>query len=186
MSRRRSAPGRSSWPPALCSGRRRNDCGLKGRRRCHRDCPAGPGRRRNEPGRGAAARFVPGRRGLCRDGGAPPEGRRGRPALSGRRRDKHGVGGYRRARSPQRSQSRGGRAQPAARQQGGSSEPHVGRMAAGDTDAIGTFTARKSATGGASTTKTSDERDGGASALVRRAAGASAGRETKYCHSRGR
>ena len=57
-------------------------------------------------------------------------------------------GGYRRARSPQRSQSRGGRARSAARQQGGSSEPHVGRMAAGDTVAIGTFTARKSATEG--------------------------------------
>ena len=60
-------------------------------------------------------------------------------------------GCYRRARSPQRSQSRGGRARPAARQQDGSSEPHVGRMAAGGTVAMGTFTARKSATGTSAT-----------------------------------
>ena len=95
MSRQRSAPGRSSWPLALCSRRRRDDRGLRGRRCCHRDRPTGPGSRRNDPGRGAAARFVPGRRGPCRNGGAPPEGQRGRPALSGRRRDQHGVSAWR-------------------------------------------------------------------------------------------
>ena len=38
----------------------------------------------------------------------------------------------RRARSPRRGRSRGGRARPAARQHGGSSEPRVARIAAGD------------------------------------------------------
>ena len=69
--------------------------------------------------------------------------------------------GYRRSQSPQRSQLRGGCARPAApaRQQGGSSKSRVGRMTEGDTVAMGTFTARKSATG-TSTTRNEGRQEG--------------------------
>ena len=73
--------------------------------------------------------------------------------------------------------ARGGRAQPAARQQGESSEPHIGSIAAEATVTMGIFTTRKR-TKGTSVMRTS--------ASAKRAAGASAGREAKHCHRRGR
>ena len=64
--------------------------------------------------------------------------------------------------TPQRSQLR--RAQLAARQQGGSSEPHLGRMASRGTVTMGTFTGRKSATGTSATgeqARWKESREGG-------------------------
>ena len=64
-----------------------------------------------------------------------------------RKRRSEAATAYRRAWPPRRGRLRGGRARPAARQRGGSSEPRVARMAAGGTVAVGTSRARASAMG---------------------------------------
>ena len=127
----------------------------------------------------------PGCRGPCHDGDAPPEGQRRRPALSGLRRDEHDVGGLppravattepvtRRTRPIGRTAT--GREQRASRREDGRRGHGRDRN----------FYGKEERNGGTSTTKMSDEREGGASVSIRRAAGASAGRETKYFHRRG-
>ena len=160
------------WPPALCSRRHHDDRGLSGRRRFRHERPTGPGCLWNEPGHRAVARFVPGRWGPCRDGGAPPEGRRGRPALSGCRHDKHGIGGLP-PRMVTTTELVTRRTRPTGRVATGreqrSSRWEDGRRRHGPD---GNFHGEEERNG--------DECDGRASA------GASAGREAKYCHRRGR
>ena len=130
-----------------------------------REAGVAAGDRDARPGRTAAVE-TPQPTGTPRPAGPRPDVGRGRQGASGcpsprpalplaaaadrrmsRKRRSEDAAAYRRARSPRWGQSRGGRARPAARQRGGSSEPRVARMAAGGTAAVGTSRVRASAMG---------------------------------------